>query len=215
MEIHDHSKPDIIQFGSYRSGSTFMYQYLKNLFPTHKILKYHAYRTEEVPVVITVRDHRDSVSSYWRVEYPLENSGEKAEIGKTFMTKSDIDKYSSVFFDQDSVLHDYLLNQSKVLVLQYESFLNNFEYLHPKVEKFFDLRIDNSRRERIESQCSLEHNKKVQEQFEDFSKYDKSTGIHGDHILTGESTWKQFTPVELHEYFTDKMSPLLKTWNYA
>ena len=214
MNIHDNGIPDIIQFGPYRSGSTFMYQYLKHLFQDKKILKYHGYKDINVPVVITIRDFRDSIASFWRIEYPLQNEGRSMEIGKTFMDKDDIDFYSKSFFEMDRYLHNYLITHTNVLVLKYELFFDNFPYINDQISKFFNIEIDQDTRMRIEANCNLQYNKNFQKQFKDFSSYDVEYGIHGDHIHTGESTWKQVTPPELHEYFTEKTKPLLNTWGY-
>ena len=213
MNIHDHSSPDIIQFGPYRSGSTFIFQYLKQLFPDKKILKYHAYREENVPVIITVRDFRDSVASYWRIEYPLKND-RKIEIGKDFMTKEDIDFYSESYFRVNDDYHKYIKTHDKCLVIRYEDFFNNFNYLHNQMEQFFNIEISPNQRLEIESKCNLEHNKKLQAKFENFSSYDIVTGIHGDHIFTGESLWEKVIPENLKDYLNNKLKILLDEWKY-
>jgi hypothetical protein len=214
MKIHETGIPDIIQFGPYRSGSTFMFQYLKQLFPDKKILKLHGYDKTDVPVVITVRDFRDCVASYWRIEYPLKiGGGKKIEIGKTFMTEEDIDFYSKPYFMQDKILHQYLVSH-KVVVLQYEKFFDNFEYLHDRISNFFDIHIDGSRRANLELSCSLKHNKKFQEKYDNFESYDLDNGIHGDHIFTGMSIWNEVVPDNLKKYYNDKLQTLLNNWNY-
>lgn len=213
MNIHGDGTPDIIQFGPYRSGSTFLYQYFKQLFPEKRILKYHAHRADEVPVVMTIRDYRDSVVSYWRIEYP-ERHGQKIILGESFMTKDDIDTYTEAYFDLDKVLHKYLITHSEVLVLKYELFFNNFEYLHEHISKFFGVDIPDEIKCNIEHVCSLDYNKKFQEKYDDFQSYDITKGIHGDHIFTGESIWKQVVPDELHGYFNKKLEVILNNWDY-
>ena len=209
MKIHEEGTPDIIQFGPYRSGSTFMYQYLKLLFPDKKVLKCHNYREEPVPVVMTIRDFRDSVISYWRVDL-----GSEIIIGEDFMTKEDIDYYSEEYVEFDEILDKYLLSHDEVLVLRYEDFNNDFEYLHDQMSEFFGIYINDYDRTRIDSQCSKDHNRKEQEKYQGFAEYSEETGLHGDHIFTGESIFDQVVPNDLKGYFNDKLSVILNNWNY-
>lgn len=187
---------DIIQFGIYRSGSTLIYQYLKYLFPDKKVLKVHQFVNGNVPTVITVRDYKDCIVSLWRAEKGI-------KIGKDYMTKEDIDLYSQKFCIFPLIIEKYEFAKDKVLILNYENFFNNFDYLHDKIEKYFNIKISNEKRKILEKLCSIETNKKRQKRFDTFEKYGKH-GIHGNHIHTGKSIWKDVVPKELHNYFIEK-----------
>ena len=76
------------------------------------------------------------------------------------------------------------LQQTKknLLILKYENFYNNYNYLFDEIEKVFNITISDEDKTKLHTLFSLSSMKKLSAQFEDFSTYDAGVQIHGNHI---------------------------------
>ncbi len=77
--FHEHSKHidpnavSIISFGVMRSATTWVFQVLRDLFPEGGVIKTHSWLDlpDSIPTVVTYRDFRDVVVSFWRTCNPV------------------------------------------------------------------------------------------------------------------------------------------------
>ena len=190
----------IIQFSPQRSGSTLVFNILKDLFPTHVVLKKHNYSLDDknFPTVITYRHPYDSIASLFLKDkiIPTEKTMEDAIIEFREGGWND-------FFNQ--------FNSKKILFLRYEDFCNNFDYMLDSLEDYFDIKISKKKRFKLKAKYEISNVKKKIEKFKDFSEYDDVSHFHGNHIskFSGSSnTYKKiFTSNQikiLDKYFGEE-----------
>jgi hypothetical protein len=80
--------------------------------------------------------------------------------------------------------------KDNVLILKYESFWNNFDYIFDKLENFFQFKIPEQDKKNIEDKFCIKSHLKIQKKIEGshsknenlFDTRDKESHIHGGHI---------------------------------
>jgi hypothetical protein len=72
-----------------------------------------------------------------------------------------------------------------MLVLQYEQFWNDYDYIFSEFEKFFDIIISEETKTEIKNTTSRDSNRVAQEKLKGF-RQTSSTQIHGGHIFLAE-----------------------------
>ena len=176
----------IIQFGMIRSGSTLIYNILKELFPDRRISKTHKYRKNwkdaflKVPIVATYRDPLDIICSSIKTHDDLANR----EIIKNHI------KLLKVNGLDDFVKLDKRYKNK--LNLKYEKFYNNFDYVFNKLEDFLDIKISSSLRIKIENKLSIQKVKEKIKEFKTFNEFDKNSHWHGNHISDNDGRIKSY-----------------------
>lgn len=204
----------IISAGLYRSGSALIYQYLQNLFPDHHILKTHRYNQNRgIPVVMTIRNIKDCLTSYWRVNYPKEHNGKKFSLETSRMTENEIIKYIKELQDVEMSLRRYIETHKKVLILRYEKFNDNPAHIHKHMNYFFKLKMTEEMKKFLEHKTSKAENLKIQQNFSDFTGHDPVSHIHGDHIFNGDAIWKTVVPSSLHHYLNSADAEFEQRWD--
>ena len=169
-------KKKIKQFGLIRSGSTLIYNILKKLFPDYTIDKTHTLNWKEFffnhPIVCTYRDPLDIICSTIKIK-----SSNK------LVTRELIDEHIKLL--QRNGFADFIelekTNKNK-LILKYENFYNNFDYIFNEFEDFFNIQIANNVRSKIEEELSIQIVKNKISKFKTFKEYDTNTHWHGNHI---------------------------------
>jgi hypothetical protein len=76
-----------------------------------------------------------------------------------------------------------------VLVLQYENFVNDYDYIFSNFEDFFDITISEETKTEIKDATNRNANQKKQEALKGVGEHDNPTHLHGGHIFTGEVGW--------------------------
>lgn len=194
-----------------RSGSTLIRQVVEELFPNADVLSSHDTVNEDTKLIIVYRDFRDVLVSHWRVHEDIDldmlKNGYKAP-------EYELDKYINTILKRIETGLNVLAKRSNVLLLKYELFYNNFNYIFDKIEKHFDVNITEENREQIEKKYNIQSNKKRQQKFSSFKDWDDK-GIHGLHIYKGEiNSWENI----VHDSYKDKMNkimyPHLEKWGY-
>ena len=174
----------IIQFGMIRSGSTLIYNILKELFPHYKIIKTHRYQENwkdtffKIPIVCTYRDPLDIICSSIK-RYDQLPSNEVIE--------NHIDILKAYGFKDFINLDKKYKNK---LNLKYENFYNNFNYIFDELEEFLNIQIANNLRLEIENKLSVKKVKEKIKKFKAFNEYDKDTRLHGKHISDNDGMIK-------------------------
>jgi hypothetical protein len=209
--------PNILQFSPERCGSTMIYQYLKNLFPKNIVFKVHDYvaiRPQYITLwvmVTTVRDFRDAIASRWRVDQKT-----KFVAGEMFMTEEEIKDYAEQMNKKVKDMDKFVGEGFKSIVLKYEDFYQNFDNIHSKLLPFLQLTISEEEKQKLENIISIETNKSIAHNFENFSQHDAKSQIHGDHIYNnGEpGFWKTVIKPEHHNLINGLLEKSLKRWAY-
>jgi len=230
----ERNKPDsistVISYGIQRSGSTLIYQALKQVFPQANVIKTHDFiYHKDYKVVATYRDFRDVLISMWRT---LLSKGTKENIAKVIrLTEPDISSkqdFSSMTNEEvveranwikchlSEVLDKYKeVDQHNVLWMQYELFYNNFDYIFSRLSSFFQICIDEGKKNKIKEDCSIEANRRRAYKLKDFSEYDPLTHIHGHHIYEGRvGFWKEFLTSEQKEISRTILGSALERYGY-
>lgn len=207
----------IIQCSVPRSGSTLITQILKSVFPETKIQKVHGFikNSHNVPIILTYRDFRDVLVSSWRVREDIPFV--ELDNGRKISLKELNDTLKFICARIDSALnHTTSVYKENCLILKYEYFYNNFDYIFSNIEEFFHIKLSDSLKELIKQDNNLKANKKRSLKFDSFhNKNWDDTGIHGLHVYTGEvGIWKRFVPLEHHDFINNSLKIYLDQWGY-
>jgi len=156
------------------------------------------------PCVITERDLMDSFFSQWRNDnwdsealfykwLRLASQRETFDIKKFKETcdaqipLSSIRKTMVTFRrhleDLEKVKKEYT---GPLLVLQYERFWDDYDYIFTKFEEFFDMTILEEIKTEIKNTTNRNVNKSIQERLKGVDDHDTETHIHGGHIFLAE-----------------------------
>lgn len=184
----------IIQFSAPRSGSTLIYNVLRDIFPESIIRKQHNLNMDDLsfPVVATCRHPLDSIAS----------SIQRYELTPT----NDVIEQQIIEFKENGLLDLISISHlPNVLLLRYEDFVDDFEKIFIEVEKFFDVRIPLEKKHKISTEYQIECVENAVEKMGSFEEYDKVTFWHGKHI----SSYKG-RPYYYMEYFQKDQITYLK-----
>ncbi|MEM8777522.1 MAG: hypothetical protein AAGF26_01355 [Cyanobacteria bacterium P01_G01_bin.49] len=161
----------IAQFSPPRSGSTLIYNVLREVFPEKFVEKGHVYSkiNSKYPIVVTYRHPLDSIaSSIQRYGLPLTDKVIEEQI---------LELDSNGVWD---VLN--LKGKPNVLMLRYEDFSNNFNFIYSELESFFGIEISQEKKELIKDKYKIEAVERMIESKESFDDFDPVTHLHGKHI---------------------------------
>lgn len=197
MKLHNISfflMNKIIQYSPPRTGSSLMYNILKLVFKNSKIKKMHNYknRFSYYPVIVTYRNPLDAIASMYQVKELEPN----------------LENIDSLIKEFDLSTPNKLIeieNNTNVLLLKYELFLNDFDYIFDELEKFFSIKIDQEKRLFIKNELNIDSVNKKIETLENFEEFDKETHWHGNHIskFKGESGY-------FNKFFNEEIQKKLK-----
>ena len=169
-----------------RSGSTLIYNILKELFPDYKINKTHNYSNNwkdsfwRIPIVCTYRDPLDIICSSIK---------RNDQLATREVIEEHIKELKQYGFDDFIKLEE---NYKNKLNLKYENFYNNFNYIFKELEEFFKIQIPSKLRVEIESKLSIQGVKEKIKKFQTFKEYDEDTQWHGKHISDNEGMTKSY-----------------------
>ena len=169
-----------------RSGCTFISQLLANIFGLENLNSGHSgYKVDDdLPVVITLRDFKDVVLSFWRVHNNI--SLKDLELGKRACFEEIKPELNMVKKSIDQHLNPTFENNNKVLLLRYEDFFpDNFDYIFGQFEDFFDIQISKQMKKKLIQNYSFQRNKYKASKMTSFKQYDKEY-IHGLHLYKGK-----------------------------
>ena len=162
----------IIQFGPNRSGTTLIYNMLREMFPKAEVQKHHNYFNHNCPTVVTYRHPLDCIASL------LMCSGQEP-------TDTTIDE-AVEFFSKHGMPSGVLAanRNPKTLMLKYEKFRYNFDYIFDNIETYFNVVIIKEERTAYSKRYDIDRVKKFIDamKMKSFAEWDKETGFHGEHI---------------------------------
>ncbi|MFZ5563940.1 MAG: sulfotransferase domain-containing protein [Thermodesulfobacteriota bacterium] len=196
----------IIQFSPPRSGSTLVFNILREVLPGRKIEKTHNYNPKfsRHKVVVTFRHPLDSIASGIQ-RYGRTPSGKEIEV--------QIKEFS------DGGIWDVLKirHNPNVLMLKYEKFYNNFDYVFDNLETFLSIEINRETRKQILDKYNIEAVSERVQQFDGFQHFDAVTHWHGNHISPykgGTDYYKKFFSQEQVDYLKKVYREFLVAFDY-
>lgn len=173
-----------MQFSPVRSGSTLIYNLLREIFPSHLITKVHGldpfYKNHYV--VTTVRHPCDCILSILKIKEAQVSNQTILDAVEHFLEQGG---NHLATLDEKEWAH--------CLVLKYENFQNDFDFIFDKLETFFDIVIQVDLRNKLKSSYNIDEVDKRVQILQNFSEYDPITNWHGKHIseTKGKSTFHQ------------------------
>lgn len=210
-----------------RSGGTFIWQVLTNIFS--KVASTHdaTYLETDSSIVIVYRDFRDTTVSHWRTQYGEYDSEGKLinHPDRTQLMKMINGTKGSTY--RLSLYRNKFWKNEKALWLKYEDFFGNYDYLFKTIEEFFKIELSKEKKEKIIGETCVKNNIERQKivkrsdtppnaiirtDFDIFNPYNK---LHRHHIHTGVvGTWKELLSKELGILLNKKLGLELRQWNY-
>jgi len=134
-----------------------------------------------IKVVSTVRDPRDTLCSYMTIWYHLwSNTGS--------ITKKMLDESIDFLRGYNGGFNDFieLCDINDNLVLRYELFWNDYDYIFTNLEDFFNITFSEETKTKIRNTTKRSVNKSIQKKLKKSDNYDFETHIHGGHIFLSE-----------------------------
>ena len=186
----------ILVFSAGRTGSTVVWQSLREIAP--KAEKIHTvemvdYLSDSLDCIIVERDPVTSFLSYVRCEVFDGNTQRFLEcIAATPLTDL-VNIYKGKLSAVEYVKEKY---KGRTLLLHYDDFNNNYDYLFSQFEKFLNISIDEADRKKIIKKTDRNSNLKIQSTLTDFNSTDLDSSIHGNHIATFSEDQYDFINLE-------------------
>ena len=151
------------------SGCTFISQLLAELFGQQNLDAGHECYSGKIedPVVISIRDFRDVVLSFWRVHNDI--PFKEIEAGRQ-ASLAEIEPQIVLVKDsiQNHLLPSYKDNK-RVLMLKYEQFFpDQFDYVFTEFENIFGIKIGKKKRASLKLAYSFNRNKHKSSKMQSF-----------------------------------------------
>ena len=179
----------IIVCTPYRTGSTLIYNVLRFFFD-NAVIKTHTipHIQEETFFVFTIRSPLQCCCSRCRIEW-------KDNLDAIASNVSKLDKIVQEYIQQIGNIRKFLQENHPAVLLKYEDFDDNLEYILRKIEVCFKIRIHPADRALLKKAFSKENVNNHIKKYENFSQYDKITHWHGNHLSLTEDyssdAWKK------------------------
>jgi len=197
----------VYQCGIWRSGSTFIWQVMRDLLPDHDVLKVHPYghgwKPDGSPIVATYRDPRDVLASCYRVK--LSRDGKLVGTPDDLLTE--VNNLARVW-----EAFEPIAKRPETLTLRYEWFTAHPDNAVDAIAARFGVSVTPERRRKILEARSVEANLKIAATLGSFLEIDADTQIHGEHICG--KTWRDVLPEWAHETAIESTAALCRKWGY-
>ncbi len=198
----------VVVAGMECSGSTFVYQVLMGIGVSP--LKIHHYTCEPSIPIVTYRDPRDIICSYARRQLLEITQSEGLEAGLIASHKKLFNE-----FKRHEVLRRY--RDDGCLLICYEEYFNGCECdIIDVLSKHLHISVDQSLKQHLLKECSIQKNMERSCSFADFSEYDPRTHIHGNHISNKgiSGVWKELFTETVREIIKKDLSEFLIEFGY-
>ena len=188
-------KRHVIQFSPVRTGSTLVYNLLRECLPDKTVTKVHTYSCHfsHLPIVATTRHPFDCIASIIQInkEAPDEKTIRAAVANYHANGGRDLLR---------------IKNHRKLLLLRYEEFVDDYEPIFAGLESLFGLSIGPERRNELTQKYNIESARKIAAGQGEFAKWDPVTLLHGQHIskFGGRPSYHK-------DYFTETHLQLLRS----
>jgi hypothetical protein len=188
-------KRHVIQFSPVRTGSTIIYNLLRECLPNKTITKTHTYSRYfgHLPLVATTRHPLDCISSMLQVK----NAKPDPETLESTVVRFNANGASDLLL---------IKGERQLLLLRYEEFVDDYNPVFSSFESYFHIQIPVEKRAELTRKYSIESAMKIASSHDSFTSWDPVTKIHGQHISKFGGR-----PYSYKEYFTDDQIQHLKS----
>lgn len=211
-------------FSTHKTGSMLTYKILVALFcdgdennnERVKVQKRHKpfkidlpFRDRPKYTVVTVRDFRDCVVSYWRA---LKNRKRM----RPFRRDEIIHAYEKIAHEINFYLEYWQkIESGEALLLRYEEFVDNYDYIYDNLEGYFGIKISSSLRSDLSNHFSFNRHKKICDNLERWENESTEEHLRGRHVQSGRAgTWREFITEEHIELLNRLVGEPLKVFGY-
>jgi len=197
----------MVQYAPPRSGSTLVYNLMRELFPSKKIFKVHMFR-KMCSVLTTVGTYRNPLDAI--ASMILAKGGESPSDEEV---KKQIDIYTSSNFNQ---IPEFF-NMRNVLMLKYEDFVDNYDLIFEQFEIFFDFDISSDMKATLKDKYSVKSIEKKISSMDTFSDVDKKSKLHGGHISKHQGRngyYKEILTPDQIKMVVDEFGKTMRTLEY-
>lgn len=186
-------------FGIPRSASTFVWQFTRDLLGDG-VVKTHSFLDVAAPVVVTIRDPRDVVVSYWRWQGMVGNP-----------TREDLVRLAGMCRIWFWTLDRYI-DRGPVLLLEFSDLVRHPWMWCREVCKHVGKMQPDQWIQDVAARYSLTANR---ERSEAAGEYDPETQLHREHCHEGRpGTWRKFVTGEDRELLEKLLDEPLTKWGY-
>lgn len=211
----------IFQISPPRTGSTLIFNILQYLFEdtlamhytnrNKRVYKGHgssSIRDDNIYFVSTIRNPLDALASWVCANEKLDDNRRAIVNERKLMghARFILSHYNSFYRLSKSLPSD------KILILKYEIFDKNFEYVYSELENFFHISIDSQTRESINKYFNKDAMKSLASEYQSYNNYHPYIGIHGKHI--NYVNWKVNIPPEFHDLILNQFKDVLLLFDY-
>ena len=207
-----------IVYGVNRSGSTLLRNIMNTIFHGNIAIQCAEYVETDRKIVGVYRDFRDAAVSRHRVnQNGQRNTFDTEERKQTFSWDSVKGDAHEIKNQIKNNLNQFKENYSteQLLLVKYENFHEDFDYLCDKLEPFFDIVIKKELREFLKITWNKERVRRdYTKPLKEIIQSDPETDFHGGHIYKGiHGTWKELMG-EGGERLTEYFAEDLEEWGY-
>jgi len=207
----------VVQYGMPRTGSTLIRRILYGVFPEYEQPSQHppGQFSNLDTLIVSCRHPLDVLVSVIRVN--SDENGERISDGR-------LNHYLPHLESQyRKYLHDLSSFKGHKLLLKYEKFWNNYDYVFDGLENFFNdtlgfkyhnpVEISKEKRANIKKICGIKNTKKIQDTLDNFDEVDEKTKIHGRHIATPKpfNYKKCLTDAQIN-FLKEKLDEPIREW---
>jgi hypothetical protein len=197
----------VVMCGIPRSGSTLVWQIMRDVMPELDVLKTHpdVWYGDGSIVVPSIRDPRDVAASLLRVRLSRENRDEINDDDVFTVINR-----TSISFNR---LKDIFV-RPHTPILRYEQFYQNYDIIYDLIEDNLKVPVEPFMRKILTDRFNIKANKERADELGNFYDVDQDN-IHGDHIghiMPGY--WVDYIPEEYHKLIDYWSKPLCQEWNY-
>ncbi len=183
----------VIQFSPIRSGSTLVFNIIKNIFL--KTQKNHSF------------NYQNNILYFISIRHPYNSIISSALRYNEELNKNNIEKYINEYLKNGGkVLANENLNRDNIILFYYEEFVDDINYIFNIIENKFDINLSIKLKNRLIEELNINNITKISEKYKDFNEYDKNTHIHGNHIskYKGKTDYKELLNEELINILKNK-----------
>jgi len=169
---------NIIIFSPPRTGSTLLYNIFKSVFTDKLITKTHdfVYNTNDL-FVVTIREPYNCILSILMCNEvttdPVNNNNNLTNAYINFMERGGKDYIDNI---------TNILTCKNVIVLNYDKFVHNYDYIFQIIENKISMTISNSQKIEIYDKNNINSVNNLTNKFNSFKEYCSDTQYHGKHI---------------------------------
>lgn len=217
-------KKDIKLYGLPRSGGTFIWHIFREIFENENEdlppQTHNPIYTDAKNIVIVFRDFRAVAFSHWRIfKGKMDSSGKLLSLPtdeEIFMACVDVKR-------RLKNMYPYLSLDNNKLVLRYEDFVFSPLYVIKKIEKHYDIKVNDETRRIIIDSTNLKKNEDKSSQLlaksniaDFFKTYDISDHIHAGHVFSPKpECYKKYLTKEQLKIMNKELKFELEVFGYG